>query len=167
MKNLEWIESGGGPLLLASETLVAQWRGVESVDDLDRQTDYERACAVHDEIGTIALGGGQAVVFGDEPDRTAMFVHGHDLIVVRWRWANSEDELVSALMGFIDRLDFCHSGIFSTVAGSHRLFDSACSGDDIAQSTRVVLEAGDYELEIAHFAPADSMNALVHRLRRQ
>lgn len=158
---------GRWPFTAGVGDVVAQWRGVESVDDIDRQTDYERACAVHDEIGTIALGGGQAVVFGDKPDRTAMFVHGHDLIVVRWRWANSEDELVSALMGFIDRLDFCHPGTFSTVAGPHRLFDSACSGDDIAQSTRVVLEAGDYELETAHFAPADSMNALVHRLRRQ
>lgn len=167
MSHLEWIESAGGPLLLVSEALVAQWHGTVPTDDSDGRADYERACAVQDEIGTIALGGGQVVVFGDEPDRTAMFVHEANLAVVRWRLADSEEELMSALMTSIGRMVFCCSGTFSTVAGAHRLFDSAFSGEDIAQSARVVLEADEYELETAHFAPTDSMNALVHRLRRK
>jgi len=167
MENLKWIESGGGPLLLASQALVAQWRGVEPVSDSTGRTDYQRACAVQDEIDTIGLGSAQAVVFGDEPDRTAMFLHALDLVVVRWRWANSEEELLSALMESIDQLPFSSSGTFSTVAGAHLLFDSAFSGKDIPQSVDALLEGGEYELGTAYFKPTSSINALVHRLRRK
>jgi len=67
----------------------------------------------------------------------------------------------------IERLAFRSSGTFSTVSGAHRLFDSAYAGGDIAQSISVVLQADEYDLETAQLAPTDSVNAVIHRLRRK
>lgn len=168
MNNLNWMESGGGPLMLAAASLLAQWSGTASSENREGTTDYQRACAVEDEMDTIGLGDGQAVVLGDEPDRTAMFLRASDLFLVRWRWASSEEELVSALMYALDQLPFSSVGTFTTVPGEHLLFDSAFSGTEVSESSSVVLEAVDYEMGTATLLqPSSSTKALIHRLRRK
>lgn len=163
--SLKWIESGGGPLLLAPTSLLPHWSGNAPSEKMDGATDHQRACAVKDEIDTVGLGEAQAVVLGDEPDRTAMFLCASDLLLVRWRWANSEEELLSALVDALDQRHFKSAGIFSTVPGEHLLFDSAFSGTEVSESSRMLLEASDYAIDTARLEPTSSTNALIHRLR--
>lgn len=47
----EWIQSGGGPRLLALSELLHEWGGVTT-------SDYERACEVVAEIASISTGAG-------------------------------------------------------------------------------------------------------------
>ena len=69
---VEWIESAGGPLLLAPRSSIRDWLGVDGSKVAGLQTDYERACSIQAEIGIIPVGSRSAVVLGDEPDRTAL-----------------------------------------------------------------------------------------------
>lgn len=165
MNNLNWMESGGGPLLLAATPLLAHWSGTAPSERTAGETDYQRACAVGNEIDTIDLGDAQAVVLGDEPNRTVMFLRASDLLLVRWRWANSEEELLAALRDALDQLSFISAGTFLTVPGEHLLFDSAFSGTEVAESSSVILEASDYAIDTATFEPSSSTSALIHRLR--
>ncbi|MFE2626344.1 Imm21 family immunity protein [Streptomyces sp. NPDC059374] len=63
----------GGPLIVVPVSALAAWRGcTESgvmVGDATAPDDYDRACAVDDLAGVIAVGenGAQALVLADEP----------------------------------------------------------------------------------------------------
>lgn len=168
MKTLEWIESSGGPLLLASELVATKWLGTESSEHSSDLTDYQRACDIIDAIDVVELGHIQAVVLGDEPDRTAFLESpgSPDLFILRWRWAESEESLLHALRSELDQLPFKQSGTFSTIAGEHLLFDSAYAGEEIGESLRVSLNADKYILETALFQPNKNTCAMVHRLRQ-
>jgi hypothetical protein len=162
---LEWIESGGGPLILASKAMAEEWRGTDGSAGSNEMTDYQRACAVHDEIDVIPLGAGQVIVLGDEPDRTALFRRGGDVFIVRWRWADSEESLLVSLYDDLEQLEFPRSGDFSTIGGEHILFDSACPLSDVSESLHVDLDGGVFSLGTNVFAPRKDVCAVIHRLR--
>lgn len=165
MNQIQWIESDGGPLLLASKRAVQEWTGVHAANNINGVTDYERACAVQEEIDVIPIRSMWGVVLGDEPDRTGLFQGLSDLLLVRWRWAESEDSLLSVVRLAIDRLQFVASGIFTTQPGEHVLFDSACSASEIVKSINFILTSNKYYLETALLQPDKNICALIHRLR--
>lgn len=163
--NVRWIESGGGPLLLAAASLMDAWSGIEPSDRNDASTDYARACLIDGEIGTISIGSEQGIVFGDEPDRTTIFEENSKILVLRWRWAESESHLLSKLFKEMHLINFKSSGVFITTPGEHWLFDSACPGQDVREHLTVTLDAQRNHLETALFQPDEETCALVHRIR--
>jgi Immunity protein 21 len=67
---VEWIESQGGPLILAPRSIIRDWFGNLSASG--KTTDYARACAVDDVIDTISVGAHSAVVgTSSEPHRSS------------------------------------------------------------------------------------------------
>jgi hypothetical protein len=167
VEKIKWIESGGGPLLLAATPLVKIWSGVQPSGTEEASTDYARACSIDDEIGTIAIGSGQGVVLGDEPDRTAIFSKDSKILVLRWRWAESESHLLSKLFEEMYLISFKPSGVFTTTPGEHWLFDSAFSGSEVHEHLAVTLDAHRNCLETALFQPDEETCALVHRIRSE
>ena len=167
MTDLTWIESGGGPLVLMAEGACVHWRGQQPSHELPETTDYARACSVQGDVGVIALGGAQVVVMGDEPDRTALLPRSGGLLILRWRWAPSEQTLLSALMGEIDRMAFDEPVAFRTRPGRHVMFDSACKGREPGACLVVDLDADHYAIGTAVFEPDPGICVLVHRLRPQ
>lgn len=165
-QHLEWIESGGGPLLFAPRSVVAQWHG-NTPSTPGAVTDYQRACAVTDEIDVIYIGASQALVLGDEPDRTSLIARSpNSVLILRWRWAKSEQSLLSALNpGEIDRLSSKEDGAFNALADEYLLFDSAYSGAEITRALRVSMVGGVYSFDTFEFRPDADTCALVHRLR--
>jgi hypothetical protein len=109
---LQWIESAGGPLLFASRAVIESWHGIRA--SAGSVTDYERTCAVTEEIGVIQIGSAQALVLGDEPDRCALVSRSPTyILMVRWRWAESEESLLAALdLERIERLPWKNQGFF-------------------------------------------------------
>ncbi|WP_210748428.1 Imm21 family immunity protein [Actinomadura latina] len=92
---LAWVESGGGPLLAAPASQLAQWCGVTDDDGpVETWGDYGRACAVEGYIGLVGVGAGQGLVFGDEPATTTYLPD--ERLFLRRTAANSETELVAA-----------------------------------------------------------------------
>jgi hypothetical protein len=109
-----WVESNGGPLLLLSVALLADWEGVEPpadgreiIADFRFQpegpaTDYDRAADVGQAttIGTLPVGGGTGLVLGDVPYATTWvpFEAGRGGVFIRWDYA-PDDTHAGAVLG--------------------------------------------------------------------
>jgi hypothetical protein len=95
-----WVESMGGPLIVVPVSALAAWRGSTETGvmagDATAPDDYDRACAVDDPAGVIAVGdgGAQALVLADEP-ATSCYLPEHRAFL-RWLGADSEAGLKAA-----------------------------------------------------------------------
>jgi hypothetical protein len=161
----EWIESGGGPLLFAPERSLSSWHGNDATPA--GVSDYARACNIKDEIATLLVGDAQVLVLGDEPDRTALIeTQPATALLVRWRWADSEASLMTALGSVgLDALPFRVVGTFQAILGWYHLFDSAYSGTSAPRTLKTSLKGGTYSYESTEFRPNDRTCALLHRIR--
>ncbi|WP_349657228.1 Imm21 family immunity protein [Xanthomonas sp. 10-10] len=168
MTHLQWIESGGGPLVLLHATSLSDWSGTGPSLSHSGTTDYARACMIDDELGLVEAASGYALVLGDEPDRTSLIERDAAVFIVRWRWAPSEDALLSALYSALPTLEFAVAGIFSTRPGAHVLFDSAAPGAhvdaDRSDALGISLAVPRLSLASAAFQPSSKICALIHRL---
>ena len=166
---IDWIESAGGPLLLAPRSSIKNWFGADGSKVAGKQTDYARACSIEAEIGVIPVGNRSAVVLGDEPDRTALLPgkSASEVLMVRWRCADSEESLLSGLLAehAAGALSFVLAGQLAAGAEEYLLFDSACSGARIDRYLSVTLEEGGYLVETASFKPDRATFGLIHRLK--
>ncbi|MFL5576192.1 MAG: Imm21 family immunity protein [Gemmatimonadaceae bacterium] len=174
---LEWISTGGGPLLLLQTDLLPQWEGAELSE---RQiaassrwipegpaTDYDRACDVG-ELGFVSVGSGQGLVMGDEPLPTAWWPlprEGGGLFV-RWVYAD-DDAAVARALESVSTARFDATGLVFPVRQSDLvLFDSAMPGYDIRTAHQtVVMWPGWYTVESARMSPDPHTSVVLHRLR--
>jgi hypothetical protein len=161
---LAWIESTGGPLILIEEALMPYWNG-HSSSSHSSMTDYERACAISDYLGTIGVGPGHAVVLGEEPASTAWW-HSSELdfsYLVRWVFAESEDEIIKAL-DTLSINSWERNDIEIKVAKEKLvLFDSAFPGYDIDTSISIQIPTGTYIVETLHYTPNAETSLILHR----
>ncbi|MFJ3670334.1 Imm21 family immunity protein [Streptomyces sp. NPDC090106] len=94
-----WVSSMGGPLIVVPESCISAWGGCTEdgsvLGEADGQDDYDRACAVDDWAGVIAVGaeGATALVLADEPAKTCFLPE--EQLFVRWLAADSEEELLA------------------------------------------------------------------------
>ncbi|MFE4412631.1 Imm21 family immunity protein [Streptomyces sp. NPDC093064] len=95
-----WVESMGGPLIVIPVSAPAAWHGCTEtgavVGDSTAPDDYDRACAVNELAGVIAVGdsGAQALVLADEP-ATSCYLPEYRTFL-RWLAAGSETGLKAA-----------------------------------------------------------------------
>ncbi|MFE3167718.1 immunity 21 family protein [Streptomyces sp. NPDC059224] len=159
---VEWVESGGGPLVAVPETVLPFWAGADSEE---LATDYDRACEVDGYVGLLPVGDSAALVFGDEPASTS-FLPDHGTFV-RWSAAGSEDELLAQVPAALDSAVW-ENGIHWQVPGPVVLFDSAWPGGEAegGDHLRVPLEAGTYEVHAAYTRPGPETWLGLVRLRR-
>ncbi|MGW2489967.1 immunity 21 family protein [Streptomyces sp. NPDC001606] len=146
---LEWVESGGGPLIAVPEAVLPFWAGADS-EDLD--TDYDRACEVAGFAGLLPVGDSAALVLGDEPAATSYLPeHG---TLVRWSAANSEDELLAGVPAAL-RTAAWEAELRWHVPGPVLLFDSAWPGAEApgTEHLRIPLTAGSYAVRAAYAQP--------------
>jgi hypothetical protein len=159
---VEWVESGGGPLIAVPETVLPFWTGA---DGEETASDYDRACEVDGSVGLLPVGDSTALVLGDEPASTA-FLPDHG-IFVRWCAAHSEDEVLASVPAALHTAEW-EPEVSWDVPGAVLLFDAAWPGDDStrADHVRVVLEPGRYAVRAAQVQPGpETWLGLVH-LRR-
>ncbi|WP_330456517.1 immunity 21 family protein [Streptomyces sp. NBC_00820] len=146
---LEWVESGGGPLIAVPETVLPFWAGADSEE---LATDYDRACEVDGYAALLPVGDSAALVLGDEPASTSYLAdHG---TFVRWSAANSEEELLAAARAALATAAW-ESELRWHVPGPVVLFDSAWPGNGVDDTghLRVPLEAGTYGVRAAYAQP--------------
>ncbi|MFI6661004.1 immunity 21 family protein [Streptomyces sp. NPDC050523] len=146
---MEWVESGGGPLIAVPETVLPFWAGA---DGEENASDYDRACEVDGFVGLLPVGDSAALVLGDEPASTA-FLPEHGTFV-RWRAANSEGELLAGVPAALAAADWGHE-VQWEVPGPVLLFDSAWPGNETERtdSLRVELAPGRYAVRAANVQP--------------
>ncbi|WP_405538872.1 immunity 21 family protein [Streptomyces sp. NBC_00075] len=159
---VEWVESGGGPLIAVPEAVLSFWAGADG-DELS--TDYDRACEVDGLIGFVPVGDTTALVLGDEPASTA-FLPEHDTFV-RWCAADSEDELLACVPAALAAAEWEADRVWET-PGDVVLFDSAWPGKetDRTDQLRVGLAPGRYAVRAAYVEPGPETWVGLVQLRR-
>ncbi|MFF4427511.1 immunity 21 family protein [Streptomyces sp. NPDC001549] len=146
---VDWVESGGGPLVVVPAEVLTRWEGADSEGP---ESDYDRACAVVGYTGLLAVGPSDALVLGDEPSSTA-FLPEHG-VFVRWVAAESEAELLGSVEAALADAVW-EDGQVWDVPGPVVLFDSAWPGSEVEPDNhaRVDLAAGRYEVRAALAQP--------------
>ncbi|MEU2455943.1 Imm21 family immunity protein [Streptomyces sp. NPDC012765] len=142
---VDWVESGGGPLVVVPAEVLNLWEGADSDGP---ESDYDRACAVSGCAGLLAVGPSLVLVLGDEPSSTA-FLPEYG-VFVRWVAADSEAELMGSVGAALEAAAWEDRQLWD-VPGPVVLFDSAWPGSEVEPDnhTRVDLPAGRYEVRAA------------------
>jgi hypothetical protein len=160
MTDRVWVRSNGGPLLLLPIAQRPMWHGTDagvaqSLGDADRPlSDYDRACAVADYTGVIRVGGAEALVLGDEPNDTTWIPLGRGGILVRWVYAEGDEQAAAALASIPPDIDWEPAGTFAVAASPLELFDSAESGaEPLGERLHIALAPGDYKIARANYRP--------------
>ncbi|MFC7308376.1 Imm21 family immunity protein [Streptomyces monticola] len=158
-KPLLWVESGGGPLVIVSESALGTWRtGTEaaSADESSDWGDYDRACQVDEYIGTLHVGDAEALVLADSPDSTTFLPNR--MLFIRWGGADSENDILAALDSALDVAEWESPVQWTVPAGPVVLFDAAWSGTDLPDHQpdnhlSIDLPSGTYVAEYANVEP--------------
>lgn len=159
---VEWVESGGGPLIAIPEVVLPFWAGA---DGDDMSSDYDRACDVDGFIGLVPVGDTRALVLGDEPASTSYLPeHG---TFVRWCAAESEEELLAGVPAALEAAVW-EPEVQWSVPGPVVLFDAAWPGTATGRTDhlRVPLEPGRYAVRAAYAEPGPETWLGLVQLRR-
>lgn len=159
---VEWVQSGGGPLIAVPEVVLPFWAGADG-DDLS--SDYDRACEVDGSIGLVPVGDSRALVLGDDPASTS-FLPEHSTFV-RWRAAASEADVLSGVPAALASAVW-QPEVRWKVPGAVVLFDAARPGHAStgADRLRVPLAAGAYAVRAAYVEPGPETWLGLVQLRR-
>ncbi|MFS8200068.1 immunity 21 family protein [Streptomyces sp. CWNU-52B] len=146
---VEWVESGGGPLIAIPEGVLPFWTGADG-DEL--ASDYDRACEVEGYVGLLPVGNVTALVLGDEPAATA-YLPQHATFV-RWFAGESERELLAGVPAALDTAAWGRE-VHWQVPGDVVLFDAAWPGEESTKTghLRIPLAPGRYAVRTAHAEP--------------
>ncbi|MFD6920528.1 immunity 21 family protein [Streptomyces sp. NPDC059944] len=159
---VEWVESGGGPLIAIPEAVLPFWSGA---DGDEMSSDYDRACDVEGSIGLVPVGDSRALVLGDEPASTSYLPeHG---TFVRWSAAESEDELLAVVPSALATAVW-DPEVQWHVPGPVVLFDAAWPGpvSERTDHLKVALAPGRYGVRAARVEPGPETWVGLVQLRR-
>ncbi|MET7385793.1 immunity 21 family protein [Streptomyces sp. NPDC005529] len=159
---VEWVESGGGPLIAIPEAVLPFWSGA---DGDEMSSDYDRACDVEGSIGLVPVGDSRALVLGDEPASTSYLPeHG---TFVRWSAAESEDELLAVVPAALATAVW-DPEVQWHVPGPVVLFDAAWPGpvSERTDHLKVALAPGRYGVRAARVEPGPETWVGLVQLRR-
>jgi hypothetical protein len=159
---VEWVESGGGPLIAIPEVVLPFWSGA---DGDEMSSDYDRACDVEGFIGLVPVGDTRALVLGDEPSSTA-FLPEHGTFV-RWCAAESEEELLAGVPAALEAAVW-ETEVHWNVPGPVVLFDAAWPGTASTRTDhlKVALEPGRYAVRATTAEPGPETWVGLVQLRR-
>ncbi|HET9382536.1 MAG TPA: Imm21 family immunity protein [Streptomyces sp.] len=137
---VQWVDSGGGPLVAVPETVLPFWAGA---DGEETASDYDRACeAGH--LGLLPVGDCAALVLGDEAASTA-FLPDRGLFVRRPAATAGPDALAGVPAAL--RTAQWSPDVRWNVHGPVWLFDAAQPGG--TGRVRLALDPGRYAVRAA------------------
>ncbi|WP_338704037.1 immunity 21 family protein (plasmid) [Streptomyces sp. Q6] len=159
---VEWVESGGGPLIAVPAVALSSWSGA---DGAGLETDYDRACGVDAYGGLVTVGQSLALVLGDEPASTS-FLPEHG-VFFRWCAAESEAELLAGIDAALAEAVWEPEQRWD-VPGAVVLFDAAWPGGELEPENhlRVELELGRYGVRGTYVEPDPQTSFILVQLRR-
>lgn len=178
--DLEWVTCDGGPLLLIAKKHLHAWEGVD-VPAAGRKvearfrwnpggppTDYDRACDVDDYIGLIDVGGGKAIVLGDEPLMTTWLPLSDGGLLVRWVYADDEESLIATARRVPDDA-YRDSGWTFSVDNSPLVLFAACESSESRIYPRMEfhLPSGRYRILTSEYEEGGRSATICHRLQKQ
>jgi len=147
--SVEWVESGGGPLIAVPDGVLPFWTGAAG-DEL--ASDYDRACEVEGPVGLLPVGNATALVLGEDPASTSYLPELG--MFVRWFAGDPERGLPTGPPAAPDTVVWGRE-MHWEVPGPVVLFDAACPGEahGKARRLRIPLAPGRYTVRAAHAGP--------------
>ena len=171
---MQWVSSGGGPLVLLPLRLRALWGGCVSSytgiyylseDGGYVGSDYDRACAIPGTVGVLGVGEGECVVFGNEQSQATWVVDEKlQYLLVRWLYADSDEQVFAVLQGLTSE-DFEPSEMrFRNTDSELILFDSAAPGIRVSPTKSLVLNLppGEYSIRTGLVVKNEKTALLIH-----
>lgn len=170
ISSLKWINSGGGPYILATKSSAVTWLGTQGLsagDENRYENDYLRACEGKDYVSVIA-GSTHEILVITEPDEIACLSREpDDILLVKWIGADSDQQVWEALQ-FLDFESFETLPVnFSVSEPEMLLFDSAWQFADIGENClELTLEIGCYSLSVLIYRPNENLWLDIIRLKK-
>lgn len=165
-ERIEWVESGGGPLLLVDRSLLLDWGGGKLGEVMN---DYDRACEVETPVGVIRVGDGDGLVLSVDHATTFLKLNDEAGILIRL-------DAVESLEGaeqFVERIRGIQAAgeTFATVSfptSSQVLFDSAFDGEWISKHIPIEIDLvpGIYAVTTRRFEPNPEYDMILHHLKK-
>ncbi|RBB31836.1 hypothetical protein DPV79_40210 [Burkholderia reimsis] len=155
----DWINSSGGPLVVMEEAKAPLWNGSSG-----NPSDFDLSCQPADYAGRLAVHGADVLVLGDEPLQTAVATSDSQQLIVRWKWADSEADVLTA----IEKIDFGAINIIEelTINWINQplvVFDAADTFDP-AQCLRLSTHRGANQVSTFIYQPTSRTSLLVHSI---
>jgi|GEM_PF-2415667 len=88
----KWVNSTGGPLVALEKEFAHKWTGIQG-----EPSDYELACQSDAYVDMLHLHGSEVLIFGDEPLQTLVAYCETSILIVRWMWAENENDVFSEI----------------------------------------------------------------------
>ena len=153
-----WLETDGGPFLLAPVSLLPSWTGYEGDYDLviDATESGQSECYV--------ILGRNVAILGDESLRTTILESRS--LIVQWIYSNSESDILDNSSTIdLDSIVWREGPVLDS-DGSFVLIDSATPGVEAAEEDMFVFEfeTGKVRVDSAEVPLAPHCAAKLHRL---
>lgn len=183
MKNFEWIETSGGPLILLDSEVAEFWSGILertsylqgngqlSTDFMDPlEADYGKACSINGYLGVVNIEKQSAIVFGDEP-LPATIVHSsnHEATIAQWAYGENESEKALQMVDF-PALNWNFNEVIKFNSAEQYLFDAAIDGRRLVAKgdgpifLRMNLSPGEYQVLSTVYEPNSRTRFILYKL---
>jgi hypothetical protein len=163
---MNWVNSGGGPLVCSEVSIAARWRGVSGISVSSQyDSDYARACLVQDYVEYIPCGEGGVVILGDEPlqSKFVQMATG-EWAIVRWIYAASAAHVTSALTSIHSASTLSPPLQIDLHEGELVMFDSAIDGaGEPDQNPQIEINVGRYYVTTERITLNKAADLIVHR----
>lgn len=164
-RELDYIETEGGPFILLPLDLKKAWNGTGDEDE-GIPSDYEKAEELATKIGVLDVGVGQALILGDA-EVTAYWQLDDGGVFIQRILGDDDDAVAAVVEQSLDAHGWTKLPLtFNPSKGKLALFDAAYSYEDSDEDERIKLSLspGLYEIE-KRTAKGDDVELQLVRLR--
>jgi hypothetical protein len=156
---MRWINSGGGPLIIIEKRFSTKWGGASKKKGIH----YNIACDTSNYAEVKNIDPFDIVVLGDEPLQTTVINNKKDQFIVRWRYAESESDVLAALKIFKPEKPLESLSITWTT-NELVLFDAAEIFVKGTKHLNIELLENKCIIETFEFSPKKDLSLLLHKI---
>ncbi len=156
----KWLSSSGGPLVIMDENTAKRWTG-----SLGPHADYDVCCQTIDYAEKRRMHDSNVLILGDEPLQAAVATADNLILIVRWKWAESETDVQRAINAFDFSLASYEEKFDIEWANTNLvIFDAA---NTYAHKEAISFKANSLlnEVRTLIVSPTPDMSLLIHTLQ--
>lgn len=156
----DWIESSGGPLVAIEKHLAPLWGGTNG-----HPSDFDLACDTVNYIELVSTQNFTALVMGDEPLRTITAYSDDHTLIVRWRWATSEQDVLNGIQNIQFPSKYEEHLDIILPSGTLTIFDSANQYSE-TEAINLKTHPGKNTIQTFTYSPNSETSLLIHKISK-
>ncbi len=156
----DWIESSDGPLIVTEKHLAPLWSGTNG-----HPSNFDLACDTVNYIEIVSTQNVTALVMGDEPLRTLVAHSDDHTLIVRWRWATSEQNALNEIQSIRFPSTYEEQLDVNWPSGALTIFDSATQYSE-TEAINLKIHPGKNTIQTFTYAPNSETSLLIHKISK-